>query len=115
MVLHVVSQLYALTGESDYESVLIKERSFYSQGARQHASAIACSLEAIAEADSIAVIKTNSEETIDSVRQILLKYPWRRLFVVFDPEVDFQLCLGKTCFPAGISLEESLANYSQSI
>ncbi|PDH26711.1 MAG: hypothetical protein CNB76_01685 [Puniceicoccaceae bacterium MED-G32] len=115
MVLHVVSQLYALTGESDYESVLIKERSFYSQGARQHASAIACSLEAIAEADSIAVIKTNSEETIDSVRQILLKYPWRRLFVVFDPEVDFQLCLGKTCFPAGRSLEESLANYSQSI
>ena len=115
MVLHVVSQLYALTGEACYEAVLMKERPFYSQGAKQHASAIACSLEAIAEVDSIAVIKVNNELAIESARQQLLKHSWRRLFVQYDAEVDFQLCIGKNCFPKGNSIKESLANYSQSI
>jgi hypothetical protein len=113
--LHVLSQLYTLTGDAGYESILLKERSFYSQGAKQHASAIACSLEAIAQYDSIAVIKTNDESNIESARQILLKQPWRRCFVFFDPEIDFQLCIGKTCFPKGMSVEDCLANYSQSI
>ena len=115
MVLHVLSQLYALTGNVDYESILVKERSYYSQGAKQHASAIACSLEAIAQIDSIAVIKTNNQASTESVRRILLKHPWRRLYVLFDPQVDFQLCIGKTCFSKEMSIEESLANYSQSI
>ena len=115
MVLHVVSQLYALTGDADYETILIKERAFYSQGAKQHASAIACSLEAIAQGDSIAIIKTNNQSDIELARQELLKHPWKRLFMLFDPEVDFQLCIGKTCFPKRASLKESLANYSQSI
>lgn len=115
MVLHVVSQLYALTGDTDYEATLIKERAYYSQGAKQHASAIACSLEAIAQGDSIAIIKTNNQSDIELARQELLKHPWKRLFILFDPEVDFQLCIGKTCFPKSTSLKESLANYSQSI
>ncbi len=115
MVLHVVSQLYALTGDADYEATSIKERAFYSQGAKQHASAIACSLEAIAQGDSIAIIKTNNQSDIELARQELLKHPWKRLFILFDPEVDFQLCIGKTCFPQSTSLKESLANYSQSI
>ena len=115
MVLHVVSQLYALTGDADYEATSIKERAFYSQGAKQHASAIACSLEAIAQGDSIAIIKTNNQSDIELARQELLKHPWKRLFILFDPEVDFQLCIGKTCFPKSTSLKESLANYSQSI
>ena len=115
MVLHVVSQLYALTGDADYETILIKERAFYSQGAKQHASAIACSLEAIAQGDSIAIIKTNNQSDIELARQELIKHPWKRLFMLFDPEVDFQLCIGKTCFPKRASLKESLANYSQSI
>ena len=115
MVLHVVSQLYALTGDADYEATSIKERAFYSQGAKQHASAIACSLEAIAQGDSIAIIKTNNQSDIELARQELLKHPWKRLFILFDPEVDFQLCIGKTCFPQSNSLKESLANYSQSI
>jgi uncharacterized protein YyaL (SSP411 family) len=115
MVLHVLSQLHALTGDACYEAILIKERSFYSQGAKQHASAIACSLEAIAQVDSIAVIKTNDEANIELARQLLLKQPWRKLFVFFDPEIDFQLCIGKACFPKGMSVEDCLSNYSQSI
>ena len=115
MVLHVVSQLYALTGDADYEATSIKERAFYSQGAKQHAGAIACSLEAIAQGDSIAIIKTNNQSDIELARQELLKHPWKRLFILFDSEVDFQLCIGKTCFPKSTSLKESLANYSQSI
>ena len=115
MVLHVLSGLYALSGESEYETIFSREQSFYSQGAKEHASAIACSLEAIAQHDSIAVIKTNNQDTIESLREILFKHSWRRLFVLFDPEIDFQLCIGKTCYPKGASLEESLVNYSQNI
>ncbi len=115
MVLHVLSGLYALSGESEYETILFREQSYYSQGAKEHASAIACSLEAIAQHDSIAVIKTNNQSTIELLRDALLEHSWRRLFVLYDPEIDFQLCIGKTCFPKGRSLEESLVNYSQNI
>lgn len=115
MVLHVLSGLYALSGESEYETILFREQSYYSQGAKEHASAIACSLEAIAQHDSIAVIKTNNQSTIELLRDALLEHRWRRLFVLYDPEIDFQLCIGKTCFPKGGSLEESLVNYSQNI
>ena len=99
---------------SDYETILIKERAFILR-AKQHASAIACSLEAIAQGDSIAIIKTNNQSDIELARQELIKHPWKRLFMLFDPEVDFQFCIGKTCFPKRNSLKESLANYSQSI
>lgn len=111
MLLQVLSALYQLTGKSEYEKLLKREASVYAPGARQHASAIACGLEAIAAKDSIAVFRSSDSQLLESLRLEVIKKPWRRLFLLTSQEGESQLCMGNTCAVHEGDLSKLLSNY----
>ena len=111
MLLQVLSALYQLKGKGDYKKLLEREASAYGAGARQHASAIACGLEALASRNSIAVIRSSDASLFESLRLQIIEKPWRRLFLLSDPHSECQLCIGATCCVYDGDFVELLSNY----
>ena len=111
-LLHVLSGIYALTAEAEYESLFNRESSVYNYGAKTNASSIAFGLEAIANHNEIAVIRVNEPAKIEAARKALLSHKWRRLFILSDMSQDFQCCIGKVCLATKGSIDATLSDYS---
>ncbi len=102
-LLHIFSSLYAITGESEYETHFLKLRPAYAGFAQRAPSGISHALSAIAaETGQTSVIKVKDAD-LAPLASALRARPWQRLFVLqtTDPAqpVGYQLCTGTTCLP----------------
>ena len=104
VLMHALSGLYALTGESEYAERFHSMLLAYADYASKVASGVAHALEAAAtEAIGVAVIKVSDSGDIEALRAQVASKPWRRCFIrkVGDGELSssYQLCVGTQCLP----------------
>ncbi|MDX2110674.1 MAG: thioredoxin domain-containing protein [Verrucomicrobiota bacterium] len=101
-LLHALSCLHALTGETPYRELFDSLRFAYPDIAQKAPAAAPHALAAFAdEALGLCVIKTSDAAAIEPLRVALCMRPWRRTFVVLDPQgtTGYQLCVGTQCLP----------------
>lgn len=112
MVLHALSGLYAVTGKDEYRRIFEKEAAVYDEGSKNQASSIASALEAISSHNYIGVIKVPNCNSIDLIRDSLVKNHWRRSFILGHSKSHFELCIGQSCYQDESSVESLFKNYS---
>ena len=101
-LLHALSGLYALSGESYLEEKIHAMLPAFTNYARKVAAGIAHALEAVGtHLSGIVVIKVHPGASVDKLRSELANHFWRRTFVYFNDEKqtsDYQVCIGSRCF-----------------
>lgn len=119
-LLHALSALHALTGESRYAEALKTARPIYADYAARVASGVAHGLEALAtETRGIAHLQAGPAADLKALRAALLEYPWQRIFIETDPAegehtTACRLCLGGTCHPPAEKPAEILSPLKRS-
>lgn len=116
LLLHGLSALQALTGESRYAEAMRAMLPIYGAHATRYASGVAHALEAAAgDAIGLAVFKVRQGASMDALRDAMLKRPWRRCFICGVPSAElpaaYQLCIGTLCLAPGddaVAICESL-------
>lgn len=106
-LIHVLSSLYAITGESKYRENLDTLRKAYSTFVQQIPNGIPHALAGLtSDAVGIAVIKIKGIQNLDLLQENLAEKPWRRVFLLStdDPEQPdgYQLCVGSQCLEADV-------------
>ena len=114
VMLHALSGLYALTGETKYAKTFDSVLPAYADYARKVASGVAHGLEAAAVQQSgIAVIKVGATVDLQVLRAALAGKEWRRTFVLQSDDIPgdaYQLCLGTQCLATTDRIDEALAS-----
>ena len=118
-LLHALSALHALTGESRYADALHAVRPVYADYAARVASGVAHGLEALAtETRGIVHLQAGPAADLDALRTALLAYPWHRVFLETDPgagdPATCRLCFGGTCHPPAENPAEILSPLQRS-
>ncbi len=106
-LIHVLSSLYAITGESKYRENLDTLRKAYSTFVQQIPNGIPHALAGItSDAVGIAVIKIKGISNLDLLQENLADKPWRRVFLLSTDDPDqpdgYQLCVGSQCMEAKV-------------
>ena len=109
VMLHALSGLHALTGDSRYAAELEATLPAYADYAGKVAAGVAHGLEAAATYQSgVAVIKVGVDVDMNALRKALAAKAWRRTFVQQSMDLSpnqIQVCLGTQC----LSPEDDLA------
>ncbi|MFT5837104.1 MAG: hypothetical protein ACI9ZV_000608 [Candidatus Azotimanducaceae bacterium] len=115
VMLHALSGLYALTGDSRYAKELETTLPAYADYARKVAAGVAHGLEAAAIHQSgVAVIKVGEGVDLLAVRAALASKPWRRTFLQQSKELaadQIQVCQGTQCQAPSEDLNSALASF----
>lgn len=113
VMLHALSGLHALTGESRYAEELAATLPAYRDYARKVAAGVAHALEAAAVHQSgVAVIKTGQGADLPALRDALAAKPWRRVFIQQSTHCapgHYQVCQGTQCHAPTNDLAKAIA------
>jgi len=110
-LLQALVHLDALTGDPEYAEEVESMKLAYPGITHSAPSAASHALEALVyQAVGIATIKVRQGTDLESIRQALVKRPWRPLFLLVDDSgqlsATYQLCVGTECLAPTDSLEE---------
>ena len=101
VMLHALSGLHALTGDSRYAAEFEATLPAYADYAGKVAAGVAHGLEAAATYHSgVAVIKVGLDVDMNSLRKALTDKTWRRTFIQQSMDLSpnqIQVCLGTQC------------------
>jgi len=115
VLLHALSALHVLTGDSKYAAEFRSMLPVYADYAGKVASGVAHALEAVAtDTIGIAVIKVRDAADLDALRAAIAAKPWRRCFIqkVSDElPAAYQLCVGTQCLPPTNGLSELMDDF----
>ena len=113
VMLHALSGIYALEGDTRYAEELAKAFPAYIYYARKVASGVAHALEAATVYKyGITVIKVGEKADLKGLRKALAMKSWRRVFIKHSSEVplgNFQICIGSKCHAPTGDLDTALA------
>ena len=111
VLMHALSGLYALTGESRYSREFHETLPAYADYAAKVAAGVAHALEAVTnDAIGLAVVKVRPSVDLAALRAAIATKPWRRCFIqqVSEDELpaDYQLCVGTQCLTPTDDLDD---------
>jgi len=112
-LIHSLSCLYALTGDSNYAKELADFKNACAQNAQEFPHGISHAMSGLTwDAVGIAVLKAKGITDLQPLQEALLNKPWRRVFLQHtdNPEQPngYQLCVGEQCLDASEDIETVL-------
>jgi uncharacterized protein YyaL (SSP411 family) len=112
-LIHSLSCLYSLTGDTQYAKELSDCRNCCAQNAQEFPHGISHAMAGLTwDAVGIAILKAKGMGDLQTLHQALLNKPWRRIFIQYTDSPDqpegYQLCVGEQCLDASTDIETVL-------
>lgn len=112
-LIHSLSCLYALTGETSYAKELADFRNACSQNAQEFPHGISHAMTGLTwDAIGVAVIKVKGVKDLTPLHEALTSKPWRKAFIQTTDSPDqpngYQVCVGEQCMEPSTDLTKVL-------
>jgi len=99
-MIHCLSEIYAVTGNEEYEQELQSLREAYVEIASQMPNAVSYALSGFtADAVGVCILKVREGLDLEELAKGLRDKPYRKLYIIRDSYLkeDYQLCVGTQC------------------